>query len=117
MSVYDKAHDLARALSTSKEYMDFNKALEHLKADAKAFEMLQDFRKKQLEAQAAELQGLDVKAQLETLQNLYAVISYNSLIREFLEAEARFVTMMADVQKIISKAVGLETDSTDNLLQ
>ncbi|MDI3533848.1 MAG: hypothetical protein PWQ82_213 [Thermosediminibacterales bacterium] len=108
MLVHDKAHELARALADSKEYKEYKKAHEKIKQDPKALEMLEDFRKKQLEVQAAQLAGQPVEEKSKQLENLFQVINYNQLIREFLTAEARFLTLIADVQKIIGKAVEID---------
>jgi cell fate (sporulation/competence/biofilm development) regulator YlbF (YheA/YmcA/DUF963 family) len=39
------------------------------------------------------------------MQNLYAIISSNSVVRTYLEAEMRFGRLMADIQKILGQAL------------
>ncbi|MDN5311828.1 hypothetical protein DXT63_12745 [Thermoanaerobacteraceae bacterium SP2] len=108
MNVYDLAHELARALSQCPEYREFSRAKEELEKDPQAKNMLKDLRTKQLEVEALRLSGKPVDEAVKNLENLYNIVSYNSLLRQYMEAEARFAVLMADIQGIIAKAVGLD---------
>lgn len=108
MNVYDKAHELAKAVRQSQEFKEFKKAAEKLEEDKKAKEMLEDFRKKQWEIQSEKLAGKDVKEKEVQLQKLYEVLSYNQDIVDYLQAEARFYTLMSDISNILGRAIELD---------
>jgi len=114
MNVYDAAHQLARCLSESSEYIEFKKAKEDLKQDPQAENILKDLRGKQLEIQALKLSGKPTDEAEEKLKNLYNIASYNSLLMRYLEAEERFATLFSDIQNIIIKGIELEVDFKDN---
>lgn len=109
VNVYDHAHSLARALKESQEYRSFTAAREKIKGKAAAEKMIADFHKRQLELQAQVLQGKELsQEQKEGLERLYAVLSQDVDIRDYLVAEQRLGTLLNDVYKIISEAVDVE---------
>ncbi|HYF91961.1 MAG TPA: YlbF family regulator [Symbiobacteriaceae bacterium] len=109
VNVYDYAHSLARALKEAPEYRAFVAARTKLKARPSAEEMVRDFHKKQLDLQTLIMQGKEPpKEQKEALERLYAVISGDSDVREFLTAEQRFSVILNDVYKILGEAVDVE---------
>ncbi|ADL07622.1 YlbF family regulator [Thermosediminibacter oceani] len=108
MNAYDAAHELARALSCSPEYLEFKAAREELKKDPEAERMLKDLRAKQLEVEALRLSGKSSEEAEKQLENLFNVVSYHSGIKKYLEAESRFLVLMADIQRIIARAVDLD---------
>lgn len=114
LNPYDAAHSLAKSLSESIEFKQFKKAKDELEKDPKAKEMFSDFRKKQFEVEALKLSGKSTEKASKDLKNLFEIISYNTLITNFLEAEQRFATLMYDIQNIIAKAVDLELDLDQN---
>ena len=108
--VYDRAHDLARALSASPEYRQYEEVRKKLEAHQENFKLLQDFRMKQMEIQQAQLMGQNVDARMKQLEQMYQILTHNPVINEFLQVEMRFSRMMMDVQKIIGQAVGFNFD-------
>lgn len=110
MNVYDAAHQLARALSECTEYKEFSKVQEELKNDPQSEKMLKDLRAKQWELYSLMAAGKPTEEAEKNLENLYNIISYNSVVSRYLEAEQRFTVIIADVQKIIAKAVNLDED-------
>lgn len=111
MYVYDKANELAKALAESSEYKALKAVKEKVDADQAAKDMLNDFKKRQFELQAAQMTGQKVdEAKLSQVQSLYQVIILNPDIAEYLNAEFVFSQLMADVYKIIGKAVELDLD-------
>ncbi|GAW93004.1 YlbF family regulator [Calderihabitans maritimus] len=106
MLPYDKAYELAKALAQSEEYKNYLQAKEKLERDDKNLKMLQEFKRRQLAIQMAELAGQEVdEEQIEQVERLYEIISLNPVINEFLTAEYRFSRMMADIQNIINEAI------------
>lgn len=110
MSVNDRAHELARTLQESDEYRRYIQAKEKLQSDEENSAMLQEFRRKQIELQIAEMAGEDIEHSLEQLENIYQMLSMNPIINEFLTAEYRLARLMTDVQKIIGEALDLWID-------
>ena len=114
--IYDRAHELARALKSSTEYQAFLKAKEALAPDGDAKKMVRDFLMKKAELEYEALSGKsEDKAKIEQLQRMYELLAYNSKAREFMEAHTRFQRIMADVSKIIGEAVaeGLDLFAKD----
>lgn len=109
-NIYDRAHDLARALSASGEYRQYEEARKKLEANKENVKMLQDFRMKQLEVQQAQVMGQNADAKMKQLEQMFQVLSLNPAINDFLQVEMRFSRMMMDVQKIIGQAVGFDFD-------
>lgn len=105
MILYDKAHDLAKALKTSNEYRDFLAAKQAVDTDSQAKKMVKDFILKQMEIEYEVMSGkLEDKAKTEQLQ-MYELIAYNNKADNFLQAYMRLQRIMADVYKIIGESV------------
>lgn len=111
MNVYDKAHELARALSASKEYRDYKAAKGRIEQDETTKRMLRDFKKRQLQLQAAYLSGRQPdEKELDTFKKLSELIQHSPDISNFLQAEYRLNTLMSDIYKILSEAVDMDLD-------
>lgn len=111
MNVYDKVHELADALKTSKEFTDFKAAKELIEKDEKTKEMVYDFKKKQFELQAEQFSGKEPdKVKVANLHNLYNILIANADISRYFEAEYRFSQMISDVYKVIGEAVEIDLD-------
>lgn len=106
MSVYDKAHELARLLRNSSEYTAYLAAKKELEPDATAQAMVKDFIRKQVELQYDAMAGRGQDAaKAEQLRRMYELLAPNPRAKSFLDAYFRFQQMMADVSKIIGESV------------
>ncbi len=106
MTAYDKAYELAELLSQSEEYKEFKKAKNILEEDQDNLKLLQDFRRRQIEIQMAQLAGEEVDEEyLKQVEHLYELLSMNTNINDYLNAEYKLAKMMGDIQKIIGEAV------------
>ncbi|MBT9134358.1 MAG: hypothetical protein DDT37_01339 [Firmicutes bacterium] len=106
MLVHDKAHELARAFRSSPEYQALLTAQGKLSNDTQSLEMFKDYRKKEIAYQTALMSGQQVdEAEMKSLQKLAEIINLNSLVRDYIQAEARFGIIFADVQRIVGDAV------------
>lgn len=106
MSIQNKAEDLAREIVQSKEYKDYIKAKEMIEKDQSNILLLESFRRKQWEIQMAQLLGQEVdEEQLLQLDQIYQLLSANSVINEYLMAEYRLSRVLGDVQKILTQWV------------
>ncbi|NGP57589.1 YlbF family regulator [Paenibacillus thiaminolyticus] len=107
MSVYDQAHELARALQQSDEAKAVETAMKAIEADADSKRMLDDFRLRQMEMQQKMMTGeMPEQSELDKMEKLYEVISMNSEIAELFEAERRLAVVIQDVNKIVSDSLG-----------
>ncbi len=109
MNPYDAAHSLAASIKKSNEYQSFKQAYQELKNDSTANNIFNDLRKIQLEIQEHQIKGEDVPAETEEkFKKLSEAASYNLTVKNFMEAEYRFATIIKDIQKIIADAVEVE---------
>ncbi|MCX7780221.1 MAG: YlbF family regulator [Negativicutes bacterium] len=105
MNVYDKAHELAKALKHCNEYRQYVQAKEVIAADPDAKKMVKDFLAKQMELEYEAMAGKKDEAKLQQVQKMYELLVYNAKAREFLEAYMRFQRMMTDIYKILGETV------------
>jgi len=113
MNAYDAAHQLARSLEESVEYVEYKKAKEKVKQDPQVLKMLKDLRAKQLEVQALTLSGKPNAEAQKSLESLYNIAINNSLIKEFLDAEECFAVLFTDIQNIIVRNIDFTLDSEE----
>jgi cell fate (sporulation/competence/biofilm development) regulator YlbF (YheA/YmcA/DUF963 family) len=110
MNVYDKAHELARVLKESPEITEYRKATESINANPVNKKMVEDLRKKQLELYSFQMQGKEPpKEQMDAFNNLASVISMNSEINGYLQAEMKFSRLWEDIMKILSDSIGIDS--------
>lgn len=116
MNVYDKAYELKHILEECDEVKEYRSAYEKVKSSPNNMNMLEDFRKKQIEIQAMQLSGQKPdNSKIEQIEKLYNVISLNPDINKFLQCEYKFSMMMNDISNIISEAVGIEPEKTNQV--
>jgi cell fate (sporulation/competence/biofilm development) regulator YlbF (YheA/YmcA/DUF963 family) len=118
MLVHDKAHELVRALKQAPEYGELNASRAKLQQDQAAYKMFLDFRRKELQYEALKLSGQNVPEGLEAaLPKLREIVYLNSLIRDYLQAEARFGTIFNDIQRIIGDSLKEVTEIYSELTE
>lgn len=109
MSVYNSAHNLARAIKSSKEYKDYNEKHKVVFRNSKTKEMIEDYRKKAMDVQMVQMSGEKVeKSKLDRLKKLEEILMANNVIKEFFLAEMRFGQIMNDVYKILGDSVEIK---------
>ncbi|HHV18388.1 MAG TPA: hypothetical protein GXZ27_05960 [Thermoanaerobacterales bacterium] len=113
MNVYDLAHQLARSLNECPEYLEYKRAKDSIKQDPQAEKMLKDLRTRQVEVQALQLSGKPADEALKNFENLYSIVSHNSVLKRYLEAEERFALLFADIQNIIMRGIELDIELED----
>lgn len=107
MNVYDEAHNLARAIKASNEFIEFDKIRSEVEKDEQLSQMLKDLQTKQVEIQAAQMTGQEIDPDLMSqLQSLSTMIATKPLAAQYMQAEATFSVMINDVFGIISEAMG-----------
>ncbi|TZE83479.1 YlbF family regulator [Calorimonas adulescens] len=107
MNVYDLAHQLARAMAESDEYRSYVEAKKAVEADETNSNMVNDFHKMEMELSAKQAMGQQLSEdEMKKINDMYQLITLNPTVKEFLEKEMRFSTMVADVFKIINDEIG-----------
>ncbi len=110
MNVYDCAHQLAKFLKTSDEYLNFTKCREEIIKEPKLKKILKDFQQKQLELQTLQITGKEIDdGKINQVQKLYEILMKDPKTKEYLEAEIRFSQLMNDINNIIAKAIDIES--------
>jgi cell fate (sporulation/competence/biofilm development) regulator YlbF (YheA/YmcA/DUF963 family) len=109
-AILDLANELGRALAGSEEYRAYQQAQQAVEANLAAQFMLRDFRTRQFEVEKAKLAGTFTPELVRELQEKAQIVAANPVVREFLEAEARFGNLMMEVQRILGQAVGIDVD-------
>ena len=85
MNVYDCAHQLAKFLKTSDEYLNFIKCRKEIAKEPKLKEILKDFQQKQLEFQTLQITGKEVDdSKLNKVQKLYEILMKDPKTKEYL---------------------------------
>lgn len=103
MNVYDKAHELAKAIKESGEVADISSALALVDADPQSKEMLENFRRNQQELQERMMAGeMPAQEEMEKMEKLFELLNMNLSIRRLFEAERRLSVIIEDVNRIIS---------------
>ncbi len=111
MIVYDKAHELARAIRESQENKEYKRMRNAVLSNSKNKEMIVDSKRKQLELQSEQFAGKEPdKEKLESLQKLYNILIANPEIGKYFECEFRFDRMISDVYKILGEAIDIDKD-------
>jgi len=104
-----KAEALAEALAQSEEYKAVKEAREELERHEAARIMWRDFRKKQEALESKVLAGeTPGEEEVQALQQAYQIVALNPYVRKLLEAEVAFAALMAEVQRTLAAAVGVE---------
>lgn len=110
-NVYDRAHELARALQSSEEALAVENAMKEIDSEPETKSMLNDFRTRQVELQQKMMTGaMPDPQEMEKMEQVYQVISMNPNIAKLFEAERRLAGIIQDVNKIV-------TDSLSHLYQ
>jgi cell fate (sporulation/competence/biofilm development) regulator YlbF (YheA/YmcA/DUF963 family) len=108
MNVYDEAHDLARAIKESNEFIEFDKVRKEVEADKESSEMIAELQKLQMEFQASQMTGQPDDQMLGRIQSLSTMIATKPLAARYLQAQGAFSIMMNDVFTIIGESIGLK---------
>ena len=106
MNIYDTANKLAQEIKQSEEYKNYKKAKETLNMKQDIKEKVQEFEKARYDAQIEAMQtGKNNEEKIQKMQQLYIELMENEDAKEFFDAETRFNTIIADVNRIIGEAV------------
>lgn len=106
MKVYDTANQLAKELKESEEYIEYKKMKEIIANTPELKEKVDTFQKTRYETQVEAMKGQEPsKEQLELMQKVYLELIQNDTTKRYLDAELKFNTILADINKILGAAV------------
>ncbi|EIW17962.1 MULTISPECIES: YlbF family regulator [Pelosinus] len=106
MNIYDKTHDLVRAIKESPEYREFMEVKKVIDTDEQAKKMVKDFIAKQMELEYDMMGGKgEDKATTEQIQQMYQLIVGNSKASAFMQSYMKFQRLVADIYKILGDSV------------
>lgn len=104
MNIYDKAHELAKALKETPEFIELKQAKQAIEADPDAKRMLQDFRTQQVELQEKMMAGeMPPQEEMEKAEKLFQILNMNPIINSMFDAERRLSVIMQDINRIITE--------------
>jgi cell fate (sporulation/competence/biofilm development) regulator YlbF (YheA/YmcA/DUF963 family) len=111
MLVYDKAHELAAEIKRSEDYIEYERLKALVMADEANKKLIAEYKKLQLEAQAAYLSGSAPSDEtMDKLKALGGLLGFNRDVAAYLAAEYKLQTMVGDVYRIIGDACGMGLD-------
>ncbi len=111
MNLYDKAHELARALKESDEYRAYQTAKAAADENETNRALIAEYRKVQFRLQVQVAGGGHADAQdMERYQKLTALLQMSPEATAYIMAEFRLQTALADIYKILGEAAGVDMD-------
>lgn len=103
-AVYDSARALAKALRDCDEFRNMKRLGSKVKGDSKLEGLLKEFRLRQFEIQALQVQGQKPsKSQIENLQKLAKTVEGHQALKDYLAAEAAYGQILVEVQNVLSE--------------
>ncbi len=106
--VYDTANRLAAEIKESEEYKRFKAAKEAVGEDGMTANLLKEYRRLQLKAQAAMVANETDEDTMERLQKLGELLQMDKAASEYLIAEFMLSRMVGDIYRILAQAVDLD---------
>lgn len=113
MNVYEEAHNLARAIKESQEYLQYISLKKEVDQDPELKNTIEEFEKKQIKLQAEQILNNDgvqmpnMETLSEAVQEMASLFSSNPLAAQYVQAKLRFSLMVNDAYKIIADASGI----------
>ena len=106
MKIYDTANQLAQELKKSEEYINYKNAKQAIALNPDLNIKIKEFEKARYDSQIKMMQtGENDEKELEHMQKMYAKLIENQDAKNYLEAEAKFNLLMADINKIIGNSI------------
>ena len=112
MNPYDLAHQLARAMKESEEYREYERLRETAYEDETNRALLDEYKRLQFRMQAKMASGESMPEEdLQSLQQIGALLQFNPDVSAYLLAEFRFQKMLSDIFKILADVANIDLDS------
>ena len=106
MNVYDIVNQLAQEIKKSEEYVNLKMAKQAIALNPDLNIQIKEFEKLRYNTQIKTMQtGRQDEKELEKMQKMYMKLMEKPDAKKYLEAEAKFNLLMADVNKIIGDSI------------
>ncbi len=103
---YDKAHELARAITTTETYKKYIAAKEEIENNPEFIERILKFREKQIELNRLQMMGEETEQTLVTqVAEEFNQLNQIPQVANFFNAEVGFITLFNDIQQIIQQKI------------
>ena len=112
-NIHDKARALAAALHTSEEYVQYREARDAAFENETTKNLLKQYRKLQMQAQAAMLSGKKDEETMQQAQRMGEILQMDAKASAYLMAEYRLSTLLSDVYKILGEATDLDLSALE----
>ena len=106
MNVYDKAHNLAKAIKESNEFKEFDRIRKEVDDDKETSDMLKELTELQVQLQTAQMVGQQPEKDVfARFQSLNTMAMTKPLAMQYMQAQYALATMMNDVFGIVGEAI------------
>ena len=106
MNVYDTANRLAYEIQESEEYKTYKKVKNELMSNPDLKNKIEEFERLRYEVQLMQYTGENKdEEKAKKLEEMYAELIQNELIKQYFDLEVKFNVMITDVNKIIAEAI------------
>ena len=106
MNVYDTANRLAYEIQESEEYKSYKKVKNELMSNNDSKNKIEEFERLRYEVQLMQYTGENKdEEKAKKLEEMYAELIQNELIKQYFDLEVKFNVMITDVNKIIAEAI------------
>lgn len=112
--IREKTNELALLLKSSEEYRDFVRSREAAFAKESTRLLLEDYRALQAKLQAAAFGGRPDEDELLKFQRLGELLQLDPAASEYLFAQYRLNSMLADVYKALAEAIDADLSMIDD---
>lgn len=103
---YDKAHELARAITDSEQYRNYVQTKEVVESNPELKEKILTLRNKQMELNRAQMLGEDIGEDfVAKITREFAELNQIKELADFFNAEGHFITLFNDIQGIIQSKI------------
>lgn len=112
--IYDNAKKLADEMRASDEYRAYREARDRAFGNESTRSLLGEYYKMRMKAQANAVSGEKNDELIQQIQRLGEVLQFDRDAAEFLMAEYRLSTMLADVYKILAEAIDIDLSQLES---
>ncbi len=103
-NIYDIAHELGKTIKESDEFKLLKQLHVEIEKDQAANQMLENFRKMQMELQQKQMQGVQIsEEEAQKAQQLFELVQQQPIISKMMEAEQRLSVIITDINRIITE--------------
>lgn len=106
VNVYDKAHELARALKESAEYRSYAAAKDKVEQNDELAKMINDFHEKNMAVQTQRMMTgqLDQEAMAE-VESLYRIVTSDPVAAQYIQSEFALTQVVSEIYRILGEVV------------